>query len=59
MNRMLNRMHKTILHIIRIFTLLLLLLMAGGTMNEAQAKKVTYHILTLPFTVTTITPVTT
>ena len=51
MNRMLNRMHRTKLHIIRLFTLLLLLLMTGGTMNEAQAKKVTYHILTLPFTV--------
>jgi hypothetical protein len=42
-------MVKTRLHIIRIFTLLLLLL-AGGTMNEAWAAKVTYHVLTLPFT---------
>ena len=33
-------------HIIRLFVLLLLL---GGTTNEAwAAKKVTYHILTLP-----------
>lgn len=40
-------MHKTRLHIIRIFTLLLLLL-AGGTANEAWATTVTYHILTLP-----------
>lgn len=47
MNRMLNSMHKTRSHIIRIFTLLLLLLMAGAT-NEAWAAKVTYHILTLP-----------
>lgn len=37
-------------HIIRIFALLLLL-MVGGTANEAWAKKVTYHILTLPFDV--------
>ncbi len=37
-------------HIIRIFVLLLMLL-AGGTINEAWAKKVTYHILTLPFDV--------
>ncbi|MBR2244743.1 MAG: hypothetical protein IJ888_08480 [Prevotella sp.] len=40
-------MKHTRLHIIRIFTLLLLLL-AGGTANEAWAAKVTYHILTLP-----------
>lgn len=40
-------MKHTRLHIIRIFTLLLLML-AGGTANEAWAAKVTYHILTLP-----------
>ena len=34
-------------HIIRLFVLLLLL---GGTTNEAWAYKVTYHILTLPMT---------
>lgn len=50
MNMILNTMHKTRLHIIRIFTLLLMLV-AGGTANEAWAKKVTYHILTLPFDV--------
>ena len=32
----------------RIFTFLLLLLLAGGTANEAWAATVTYHILTLP-----------
>ena len=37
-------------HIIRLFILLLMLL-AGGTANEAWAKTVTYHILTKPFTV--------
>ena len=51
MNRMLNRMHKTKIHIIQIFALLLLLVMAGSISNEAWAKKVTYHILTKPFTV--------
>lgn len=35
-------------HIIRILSLLLLLC---GTVNQAWAKKVTYHILTKPFTV--------
>lgn len=40
-------MKHTRLHIIRIFTLLLMLV-AGGTANEAWAAKVTYHILTLP-----------
>ncbi len=40
-------MKHTRLHIIRIFTLLLLML-AGGTANEAWAATVTYHILTLP-----------
>ena len=35
----------------RIYTLLLTLLLLGGVVNEAWAKKVTYHILTLPFTV--------
>ena len=49
MNRMLNRMHKTKIHIIRIIALLLLL--AGGVSNVAWAKKVTYHILTKPFNV--------
>jgi hypothetical protein len=49
MNIILNSMHKTRLHIIRIFALLLLLC---GAANDAWAqKKVTYHILTLPFTV--------
>ena len=44
-------MVKTKLHIIRIFTLLLLLLTGMG--NEAWAAyKVTYHILTLPMTST-------
>ena len=47
MNIILNRMHKTRLHILRLFALLLLL--AGGVNNEAWAVK--YHILTLPFTV--------
>lgn len=47
MNMILNTMHKKRLHIIRIFTLLLLLV-AGGTANEAWAAKVTYHILSLP-----------
>ena len=42
-------MHKTRLHIIRFFALLLLL--AGGVNNEVWAKKITYHILTLPFDV--------
>lgn len=46
MNRILNSMNKTRLHIIRIFTLLLMLL--GGTIQEIQATDVTYHILTLP-----------
>ncbi len=47
----LNSMHKTRLHIIRIFTLLLMM-MVGSIINEAwAAKKVTYHILTKPFTV--------
>ena len=51
MNMILNSMHKTRLHIIRIFTLLLLM-MVGSIINEAwAAKKVTYHILTKPFTV--------
>ena len=36
-------------HIIRLFVLLLLL---GGTINEAWGHKVTYHILTLPMTST-------
>ncbi len=45
---MLNRMHKTRLHIIRIFALQLLLLMAGGMLNEAWGR-ITYHILSLPF----------
>ncbi len=48
MNILLNRMHKTRLQIIRIFALLLLF---SSTANEAWAKKVTYHILTLPFDV--------
>ena len=48
MNIILNRMHKTRLHIIRLFALLLLL--AGGVNNEVYAK-VKYHILTLPFSV--------
>lgn len=39
-------MHKTRLHIIRIFALLLFFL--GGMANEAWAYKVTYHVLTLP-----------
>lgn len=39
-------MVKTKMHIIRTFLLLLMLI--GGTMNEAQAATVTYHILTLP-----------
>ena len=53
MNMILNTMHKTRLHIIRIFTLLLMM-MVGSIINEAwSAKKVTYHILTLPFTVKT------
>ena len=47
MNIILNRMHKTSRHIIRLFALLLLL--AGGVNNEVWgAYKVTYHILTLP-----------
>ena len=46
MNIILNRMHKTRLHIIRLFALLLMLL--GGMINEVQAATVTYHILTLP-----------
>ncbi len=50
MNTILTNMHKTRLHIIRIFALLLLL-MVVGTANEAWAVKVTYHILTLPFDV--------
>ena len=50
MNILLNRMHKTRLQIIRIFALLLIF---SSTANEAWAKKVTYHILTLPFTVKT------
>ncbi len=48
MNMILNTMHKKRLHIIRIFTLLLLLV-AGGTANEAWAQ-VTYHVLTRPIT---------
>ena len=39
-------MHKTRLHIIRIFALLLMLLC--GTANSTWAAKVTYHVLTLP-----------
>lgn len=42
-------MHKTRLHIIRIFTLLMLLLVGAG--NGAWAKEIRYHILTLPFNV--------
>ena len=37
----------------RVFTFLLTLLLLGGGVNESWAKKVTYHILTLPFTVMT------
>lgn len=37
----------------RILTLLLTLLLLGGVVNEVWAKKVTYHIMTLPFTVKT------
>ncbi len=50
MNTILTSIHKTRLHILRIFALLLVL-MVGGTANEAWAKKITYHILTLPFDV--------
>ena len=43
-------MNKT-RHYIRTLMLMLLLLAGGGMANEAWAKKVTYHILTKPFTV--------
>ena len=43
-------MNKT-RHYIRTLLLMLLLLAGGGTENEAWAKKVTYHILTKPFTI--------
>ena len=42
---------NTTRHYIRTLLLMLLLLAGGGTANEAWAKKVTYHILTKPFTV--------
>ena len=34
----------------RIFTFLLTLLLLGGAVNKAWAHKITYHVLTLPFT---------
>ena len=47
-----NTMNKTSRQHIRILLILLLLLL-GGMSNGAWAKKVTYHILTKPFTVKT------
>ncbi|MBQ9655207.1 MAG: hypothetical protein IJV38_04205 [Prevotella sp.] len=42
-------MHNTRLHIYGIFTLLMLLVI--GTVNEASAKEIRYHILTRPFSI--------
>ena len=43
--------YRTMPKYIRHIILVLLLLLLGGGMNDAWAKKVTYHIMTLPFTV--------
>lgn len=48
---MVMKMKQTRLHIIRFFALLLMLV--GGVATQVWAAKVTYHILTKPFTVKT------
>ena len=46
-----NSTMKILFRHTRVFTFLLTLLLLGGAGSDAFAKKVTYHILTLPFTV--------